>query len=190
EEINRVLIDSIADFFFTTTKEAKHLLLESGKNEQDIFFVGNTMIDTLLKFKPHFRRPEIWNQLNLEEKKFLVLTLHRPDNVDDVKNLERILNTILSNVGNLPVIFPVHPRTAKTLKELNFIRENLHLIDSLGYLEFNYLVERSKAILTDSGGITEEASILQIPCLTLRENTERPETVTVGTNKIVGTDSE
>jgi UDP-N-acetylglucosamine 2-epimerase (non-hydrolysing) len=189
EEVNRVLIDSIADYFFTTTQRAKNFLLKCGKDEEQVFFVGNTMIDTLLRSKSHFRKPKIWEKLNLKEKNYLVLTLHRPANVDETKKLEETLKQILNNANGLPVIFPVHPRTKKVLKALN-LPEELYLIDALGYLEFNYLVQRAKAVLTDSGGITEETTVLGIPCLTLRENTERPETIEEGTNELIGTNPE
>jgi len=187
EELNRILIDSITDYFFTTTPEAGKQLLTDGKNNDQVFFVGNTMIDTLLRFKPYFRKPEIWNRLNLKNKNYLVLTLHRPANVDEIKKLEQTLIKILEHSENLPVIFPVHPRTMKILESLNLPYSQLHLLEPLSYLQFNYLVQHSKAVLTDSGGITEETTILGIPCLTLRDNTERPETVSIGTNELLGT---
>lgn len=190
EEVNRMLIDSIGDYFFTTTPQATENLIDSGKDKGNIFFVGNTMIDTLLRFQTKFKAPEIWAQLKLKPKEFLLLTLHRPGNVDEERQLETTINTILDNSRNLPLIFPVHPRTAEVLKKLNFKTENLFLIAPLGYLEFNFLVKNAKAVLTDSGGITEETTVLGIPCLTLRENTERPETVKLGTNQIVGTKPE
>ncbi|SFN33193.1 non-hydrolyzing UDP-N-acetylglucosamine 2-epimerase [Salegentibacter flavus] len=187
EEVNRVLIDSIADYFFTTTPQASENLIKSGKAEEQVFFVGNTMIDTLLRFKPKFRKPLVWDRLKLQEKKYLVLTLHRPANVDETKKLEQTLKEILRHSKGIPVIFPVHPRTRKTIETLELPGDRLYLIDALGYLEFNYLVQHAKAVLTDSGGITEETTVLGIPCLTLRDNTERPETVSLGTNEIVGT---
>lgn len=186
EEINRVLIDSISDYFFTTTLDAKTQLLKDGKNENQVFFVGNTMIDTLLRFKKEFQKPLIWNELGLTNKNYLILTLHRPSNVDEIEQLEKTLIVILNNSRNLPVIFPVHPRTENILKSLKFPQSNLHLVKPLGYLEFNFLVERAAAVLTDSGGITEETTVLGIPCLTLRDNTERPETITEGTNELLG----
>lgn len=187
EEINRVLIDSIADYFFTTTPQASENLIKSGKIKEQVFFVGNTMIDTLLRFKNKFRKPPVWDRLKLKEKNYLVLTLHRPANVDEERRLENTINSILESSGRLPVIFPVHPRTRTIIKNLSFKTEKLFLIEPLGYLDFNYLVQNAKAVLTDSGGITEETTVLDVPCLTLRENTERPETVSLGTNKIVGT---
>lgn len=190
EEVNRVLIDSIADYFFTTTPEASKNLITSGKKKKNIFFVGNTMIDTLLRFQPKFKAPEIWRELNLKPQQYLLLTLHRPGNVDQEKQLENTINTVLENSRNMPVMFPVHPRTATIIKNLSFKSDNLFLINPLGYLEFNYLVKNAKAVLTDSGGITEETTVLDIPCLTLRDNTERPETINLGTNQIVGTKPE
>ena len=190
EEINRVLIDSIADYFFTTTQRAKNFLIQSGKNEEQLYFVGNTMIDTLLRFKPKFKKPEIWDELDLKENNYFVLTLHRPANVDETKKLEKTLKEILTHSNGLPVIFPVHPRTRKTLNTLDLPEKGLHFIDALGYLEFNYLVQKAKAVITDSGGITEETTLMGIPCLTLRDNTERPETIEQGTNELLGTQPE
>lgn len=188
EEINRVLIDSISDYFFTTTKEASLFLNHNGRSEQQVFFVGNTMIDTLLRFKPYFIQPQIWIDLKLNERKFIVLTLHRPGNVDQAKQLKSLLEAIINNSKGLPIIFPVHPRTAEVLKEFNLKAVNLFLIEPLSYLEFNYLVERALVVFTDSGGITEETTVLGVPCMTLRNNTERPETITLGTNELLGTD--
>lgn len=187
EEVNRVLIDSIADLFFTTTRQAKDLLSQTGKGEEQVFFVGNTMIDTLLRLKPLFRKPDIWDKLILKEKNYLVLTLHRPDNVDDTKKLKQTLSEILKNSEGLPVIFPVHPRTRKTLKALDLPEDGLHFVNALGYLEFNYLVQHAKAVMTDSGGITEETTLMGVPCITIRDNTERPETIFLGTNELIGT---
>ncbi len=187
EEINRVLIDSISDYFFTTTQEASQLLIQNGKSKQQVFFVGNTMIDTLLRFRPYFKQPEIWTELKLREKNYIIVTLHRPGNVDKVDQLKSFLEAIINNSRGFPIIFPVHPRTAEVLSKFNFKAVNLFLTAPLGYLEFNYLVERAKVVLTDSGGITEETTMLGVPCMTLRNNTERPETITLGTNELLGT---
>lgn len=187
EEINRVLIDSISDYFFTTTREASQLLIQNGKSKQQVFFVGNTMIDTLLRFRPILKQPKIWTELNLSEKNYIIVTLHRPGNVDQAKLLKSLLETLIKNSKGLPIIFPVHPRTAQVLKEFNLKAINLFIIEPLGYLEFNYLVEKSKVVITDSGGITEETTVLGVPCMTLRNNTERPETVQIGTNEVIGT---
>ncbi len=187
EEINRVLIDSISDYFFTTTSEASLRLIQNGKSIHQVFFVGNTMIDTLLRFKPFFKQPQIWIDLELREKEYVVLTLHRPSNVDKANQLKSLLKAIIKNSKGLPIIFPVHPRTAEVLRKFNLKAINLFLIEPLGYLEFNYLVERAIIVITDSGGITEETTVMGVPCMTLRNNTERPETITLGTNELLGT---
>jgi len=187
EEINRLVTDSITDYFFTTTVWASENLKKAGIAENKIFFVGNVMIDTLLSKRNQFVRPSFWNDLNLKTKKYFVLTLHRPANVDDINNLVKLLNEITNNVYSLPVLFPIHPRTAKVLKESGFSNVNLHIIEPLGYLEFNYLVENALCVITDSGGITEETTVMGIPCMTLRDNTERPETIDLGTNELLGT---
>ena len=188
EEINRLVTDSITNYFFTTSEVANKNLLLSGVNEEQIYFVGNTMIDTLLKNRPKFRKPEFWEKFNLKEKGYIVLTLHRPANVDHENKLNVMLNEIINYTGDLPLIFPVHPRTSKILEKLGISHPKLHLIGPQGYLEFNYLVERAKAVITDSGGITEETTVMGVPCMTLRDNTERPETITEGTNELIGTD--
>jgi UDP-N-acetylglucosamine 2-epimerase (non-hydrolysing) len=188
EEINRLVTDAITNYFFTTSEVANQNLLNSGIQKESIFFVGNTMIDTLLKNRNRFVKPVIWDQLGLVEKDYLVMTLHRPANVDEEVKLKELLEQIIEHSNGLPLIFPVHPRTAKILENLGVHHQRLHPIEPLGYLEFNYLVERSKAVVTDSGGITEETTVMGIPCMTLRDNTERPETVTEGTNELIGTD--
>jgi len=188
EEINRIVTDSLTNYFFTTSRFANDNLLKSGVDIDSIYFVGNIMIDTLLKNRSRFIEPEIWDKVNLKPKEYIVLTLHRPANVDDVSNLNLVLDEIISNSSNLPIIFPVHPRTATKLKECGNFSQRLHVIEPLGYLEFNYLVERAKVVITDSGGITEETTVLGVPCMTLRNNTERPETVIIGTNELIGVD--
>ena len=190
EEINRLVTDSISNYFFTTSETANKNLLNSGHSKDKIFFVGNTMIDTLLANKSRFRKPKIWNDLKLIKKKYLVITLHRPSNVDKENKLVDIINEIIRTTMDLPLIFPVHPRTQKILKNLGVNHDRLHLVSPMSYLEFNYLVERSLAVITDSGGITEETTVLNVPCLTFRDNTERPETVTIGTNELLGTSLE
>lgn len=188
EEINRMVTDSISNYFFTTTEEAGLNLKKSGISEDRIFWVGNTMIDTLIKHRSRFQKPKIWEMLNLEKKEYLVITLHRPGNVDEEEKIKELINEIIIHSSNLPLIFPVHPRTAKILHTIGIKHDRLYTIDPLGYLEFNYLVENSLAVITDSGGITEETTVMGIPCLTLRDNTERPETVKIGTNELIGTD--
>ena len=187
EEINRLVTDSITNYFFTTTPEATQTILNSGVSEDRVFWVGNTMIDTLLKQRPRFRKPNFWDELALEKGQYIVMTLHRPANVDDEEKLKELIEEIISNSNGLPLIFPVHPRTAKILATLNIGHQQLHTIEPLGYLEFNYLVENALAVITDSGGITEETTVMGVPCMTLRDNTERPETVDVGTNELIGT---
>ncbi len=188
EEINRLVTDAITNFFFTTTPEASDKLIKSGISENKIFWVGNTMIDTLLKHRNRFQQPSFWTKLGLQKNDYLVMTLHRPANVDEDDKLKVLINEIIANSHGLPLIFPAHPRTAKILTKLNISYENLHIIEPLGYLEFNYLVENARAVITDSGGITEETTVMGVPCITLRDNTERPETVTTGTNELIGTD--
>lgn len=187
EEINRLITDSITNYFFTTSELANQNLKANGIDKEKIFFVGNTMIDTLLKQRPNFVKPQVWNDLDLQEKEYFVITLHRPANVDHENSLKAMMQEIIANTQDLPLIFPMHPRTAKIFNSLGIAHERLHIVDPLSYLEFNYLVEKAKAVITDSGGITEETTIMNVPCLTLRDNTERPETITLGTNELVGT---
>lgn len=187
EEINRILTDSISDYFFTTSILAGQNLLKEGHKKEQVHFVGNVMIDTLLKNECRFQQPEVWRTLGLKEKEYLVMTMHRPANVDQEEKLKAFMRAISENVGDLPVIFPIHPRTRQIFEKAGIIEHKIHPIDPLGYLEFNYLVKYAKAVITDSGGITEEATIMNVPCITLRNNTERPETVEIGTNVLVGT---
>ena len=187
EEINRIVTDSISDYFFTTSSLASDNLVKQGINTERIFFVGNTMIDTLIKQRSRFSRPAIWDHIGLEEKGYIVLTLHRPANVDGEYKLKELLEEIEKQSRDLNIVFPVHPRTAKKLTEIGFKSPKMSFVEPLSYLEFNYLVERAKCVITDSGGITEETTVLGVPCITLRDSTERPETVTVGTNELIGT---
>jgi UDP-N-acetylglucosamine 2-epimerase (non-hydrolysing) len=188
EEINRMVTDSITDYFYTTSEVASQNLSQLGIPEERIVFVGNTMIDTLLKNIPNLKKPVAYDTFNLAEKQYFVLTLHRPANVDAEQQLKNMLQAIVDSSNSLPIVFPVHPRTAKMLQNLGVNASNLHFIEPLGYLEFNYLVKNAKAVITDSGGITEETTVMGIPCLTLRNNTERPETIDLGTNELIGTD--
>lgn len=187
EEINRLVTDSITNYFFTTSEIANENLRKSGIEDSRIFFVGNTMIDTLLKQRPRFIKPALWDELTLTKQRYIVMTLHRPANVDEESKLKSLMDEIIENSQDLPLVFPVHPRTAKILTQLGVQHPRLHMVEPLGYLEFNYLVEHAKAVITDSGGITEETSILGVPCITLRDNTERPETISLGTNELIGT---
>jgi UDP-N-acetylglucosamine 2-epimerase (non-hydrolysing) len=186
EEINRIVTDSLTDYFFTTSRYANENLRSLGISKDKIFFVGNVMIDTLLKQLSRFEKPLLWDELELQEKKYLVMTLHRPSNVDEENKLKNLIHEIVRLGKEYPIIFPVHPRTKKQLQNLNLEFNNLHYVEPLGYLHFNYLVKNAFAVLTDSGGITEETTVMNVPCITLRDTTERPETITIGTNVLVG----
>jgi UDP-N-acetylglucosamine 2-epimerase (non-hydrolysing) len=188
EEINRMVTDALADYFFTTTELANQNLRNTGAREEQIFFVGNVMIDTLLANRHRFQKPYFFDELYLQYGNYIVLTMHRPANVDKAEKLKALMDEIVRNVNNFPIIFSIHPRTAKIFCDLGIKAPNLKIVDPLGYLEFNYLVENSKCVITDSGGITEETTVMGIPCITLRDNTERPETVDIGTNELIGTD--
>lgn len=190
EEINRMVTDSITDHFFTTSEIANENLRKSGFSETQIHFVGNTMIDTLMTQMPRFQKPEGEIFERLEPKNYFVMTMHRPANVDQEQKLKAMIDAILQGTQGLPIIFPVHPRTAKNLQAIGIAADNLLMCEPLGYLEFNYLVKNAKGVITDSGGITEEASVMNVPCITLRDNTERPETLDLGTNELVGTNPE
>jgi UDP-N-acetylglucosamine 2-epimerase (non-hydrolysing) len=188
EEINRLVTDALADYYFTTTKLANNNLKKAGAKDEQIFFVGNVMIDTLLANRHRFKKPLFFDLMGLYKDNYFVLTMHRPANVDEADKLKALMHEIVTNTNNLSVIFPIHPRTAKIFSELHIVAPNLKIVDPMGYLEFNYLVENAKAVITDSGGITEETTVMGIPCITLRDNTERPETITIGTNELIGTD--
>ncbi|HMN25853.1 MAG TPA: UDP-N-acetylglucosamine 2-epimerase (non-hydrolyzing) [Ignavibacteriaceae bacterium] len=190
EEINRMVTDCLADYFFTTTRWASNNLIAIGVDDSRIFFVGNVMIDTLLTNRNRFKKPALWDKYGLKDKSYILITLHRPANVDEGNKLKSHIKEIVSNVHGLPVIFPIHPRTEKIFNESGIDYSNLKITAPLSYLEFNFLVERAKAVLTDSGGITEETTVMGVPCFTLRDNTERPETIEVGTNELIGTNPE
>ena len=195
EEINRVLTDSVSDLLFTTEPAAEANLRHEGIAPEQIHFVGNTMIDTLLKHRASARALEMPARMNLAPGGYAVVTLHRPSNVDAPAPLQRILNDLIRLAHSLPVIFPVHPRTAQRLRDQGLwesvaAQPNLRLCEPLGYLEFVGLMADAALVLTDSGGIQEETTILGVPCITLRSNTERPVTLTDGTNVLVGNDSE
>ncbi len=187
EEINRMVTDAITNWFFTTSDAANTNLRRAGVGDERIFFVGNTMIDTLLANMDRLQKPPFWDDVGLVEGEYFVLTLHRPANVDGEHKLAPMLAAIGSGTRGLPVVFPVHPRTAQTLKALGGLPANLHFVEPQPYLEFNYLVKHAKAVITDSGGITEETTVMGVPCMTLRDSTERPETVSTGTNELLGT---
>jgi UDP-N-acetylglucosamine 2-epimerase (non-hydrolysing) len=188
EEINRLITDSISDYFFTTSESANNNLIKENVDKNKIFFVGNTMIDCLINNIKHIQKPTDVDLLSLIEKRFFLMTLHRPSNVDSLDKLETLLTFIDNSVDGLPVIFPVHPRTRIKIEQLNFDFKNIVLVNPQKYLEFIYLIKNSIGVITDSGGISEETTFLNIPCLTLRDTTERPETVSLGTNKLIGDD--
>jgi UDP-N-acetylglucosamine 2-epimerase (non-hydrolysing) len=187
EEINRIVTDSIADCFFTTSISASENLLKYGAELSRIHFVGNVMIDTLYQNLDRILAPSFWNEFMLETGNYIVLTLHRPANVDEEKSLINLLEGIDKMVGNKKIVFPIHPRTKAILGETNLELKNILFVEPQGYLNFMYLIKNSFAVITDSGGISEETTVLGIPCFTLRNNTERPETQTIGTNTLVGT---
>lgn len=186
EEVNRLVTDQLADHHFTPSRDGDENLLKEGVDPQKIHFVGNLMIDTLVRQLEFARKPD----LPAAQQRYLLVTLHRPSNVDEPQMLERIISTLEKLSEQLPVIFPIHPRTRARLANRNgaLPKSQLHLVDPLGYLEFLALQRDATAVITDSGGIQEETTYLGIPCLTVRENTERPVTVTVGTNLLIGRD--
>jgi UDP-N-acetylglucosamine 2-epimerase (non-hydrolysing) len=186
EEINRIVTDAISNWFFTTSEMANANLRKFGISEDRLFFVGNTMIDTLLANINRLKKPLFWNASGLKVGEYFVVTLHRPANVDRADNFARLLEAIAQGTRGLPLVFPVHPRTSRTLINLKDVPDQFRLVDPQPYLEFNYLLKHAKAVITDSGGVTEETTVMGVPCLTLRDTTERPETVTIGTNELIG----
>lgn len=190
EEINRIVTDSITDYFFTTSTWAGDNLLKYGADPSTVHFVGNVMIDTLYQNLDRISAPNFWTEFNLETGNYIILTLHRPANVDEEKSLVNLLVGIDNMVGDKKIIFPIHPRTKAILGEQNLHLKNIHFVEPQGYLNFMYLIKNSFAVITDSGGISEETTVLGIPCFTMRNNTERPETQTIGTNTLVGTSIE
>jgi len=189
EEVNRIRTDKISDFLFTTEESGNVNLLNEGINKNKIFFVGNVMIDTLLKHKGKANKSEILEKLNISKNEYCTLTLHRPSNVDKKEDFENVLSIMEEVQSKIKVIFPIHPRAKKNI-ELFGLNErvkgmkNLILTEPLGYLDFLCLMANSRFVLTDSGGIQEETTVLGVPCITLRKNTERPVTVEQGTNLI------
>jgi len=194
EEINRVLTDQIADLLLTPSLDANENLRAEGIPKERIRFVGNIMIDSLLVNLDRAKGSTMRADLNLEHKNYAVLTLHRPSNVDEGISFERILSALEEIARRVPIVFPVHPRTRKMIDELGLAErikriEGLLVVDPVGYLDFLQLLSNSCLVLTDSGGIQEETTVLGVSCITLRENTERPITVEMGTNTIAGTDT-
>ena len=194
EEINRILTDAISDLLFCTEESGVRNLRNEGVPDERVCLVGNVMIDTLLRNKAKADSSPILDELGVSPGEYAVLTLHRPGNVDNQAALGRIMTALEVIQAELPVIFPIHPRTRKSLERFSLMgrveaMSGLRLIDPAGYLDFLRLTSSARIVLTDSGGIQEETTILKVPCLTLRENTERPVTVEVGSNRIVGTET-
>jgi UDP-N-acetylglucosamine 2-epimerase (non-hydrolysing) len=189
EEINRILVDDIAQLFFTTEKSGNENLLKEGKKQESIVFTGNTMIDSLIKFKPNIEKSDVLSKYALVKGKFLVMTFHRPANVDNRENLTRILNALNAISKDIKIIFPIHPRTVKNAEAfgLKHLLESSQIIlcEPQGYLDFMKLISSAVGVVTDSGGIQEETTFLGVPCLTVRNNTERPITAEVGTNTLL-----
>lgn len=187
EEVNRILTDRVADYLFTPSKDGDENLVREGVSEKKIHFVGNVMIDTLMRLLPHAAAPA-----GMPEKPYALVTLHRPSNVDDPAELAGILGALSEIAAQIEIIFPVHPRTRQMMKELaaGELSPDLRFVDPIGYVEFLALQRKASLVITDSGGIQEETTYLGVPCLTVRENTERPVTVTIGTNTLVGRDME
>ncbi len=189
EEINRVLTDAISDMLFITERDAEVNLIREGIAREKIHFVGNVMIDTLLKHRRRAERTDVLEKVGVLPEGYIVLTLHRPSNVDDPGVLRVILEALQEISRQVPIVFPVHPRTRSKIAELHFTLEGgIKVVDPLGYLEFLKLMTHARLVMTDSGGIQEETTVLGIPCLTLRKNTERPITVTQGTNNLAPLD--
>lgn len=194
EEVNRLVTDCLADLLLTPSRDADVNLLREGISPNKIRFVGNVMIDTLYKYLAPANMRNMLAKLDLKPQQYGVITLHRPANVDDKPVFERLLSALGTISAELPLIFPIHPRTRQRIKDFNLEEQlasyKISLIEPLGYLDFLQLYSNARLVLTDSGGVQEETTALGIPCLTLRENTERPITVEQGTNRIVGTNRE
>ena len=195
EEINRVVTDALADLLLTPSRDANDNLIREGVAPEKIRLVGNVMIDTLYRNLERARRSTVLDKLRLSPRQYCAMTLHRPSNVDDKTTLSGILDALEAIGEKFPIAFPIHPRTLHRLTEFGLLdrvraQRSLILTEPLGYLDFLYLYSNSRLMLTDSGGVQEETTVLGIPCLTLRKNTERPITVTEGTNRVVGSDPE
>ncbi len=186
EEINRIVTDHLSSYLFTTEESGNRNLAAEGISLEKVFFVGNVMVDTLLRFRTKALESSILHDLGIIPQSYAVLTLHRPSNVDSQEMLQQILEAMSTLAQTLPVIFPCHPRTQARLAACGFASKGIRLLEPLGYLDFLCLMSQACLVLTDSGGIQEETTVLGIPCLTLRDNTERPVTVEQGTNRLVG----
>jgi UDP-N-acetylglucosamine 2-epimerase (non-hydrolysing) len=195
EEVNRVLTDQISDYLFTTEAAARDNLAREGVSEDKIFFVGNVMIDTLLRHRQQASSRGLLTDLGIAPRAYALVTLHRPANVDDRRVLTGLMHALCTISERLPVVFPVHPRTRQRLTDFGLEAEmreypDLRLLAPLGYLDFLQCMDNAQFVITDSGGIQEETTVLGVPCITTRENTERPVTVVEGTNVVVGRDSQ
>jgi UDP-N-acetylglucosamine 2-epimerase (non-hydrolysing) len=190
EEINRFVTDVLSDYLFVTEKSGVVNLVHEGIDKNKIYFVGNVMIDSLIHYLPKAANSIIYSELGIEKGEYVLVTLHRPSNVDSKDNLKTILAALKVLSQKYTVVFPVHPRTKKNIANYgldSFVCKNVNLLEPLGYIDFLALIKSSKLIITDSGGIQEESTFLQVQCLTARENTERPVTVKIGTNRLLGT---
>lgn len=195
EEINRLVTDTLSDYLFTTEPSGNENLIREGKSASQIYFAGNVMIDTLVYTMPKINQSPILSRYPVKAGHYALVTLHRPSNVDQEESLRRILTVFESITKTIPVLFPIHPRTRKNLITFGLqsrVDKMNHLIltDPIGYIDFLNLMKNAKCVISDSGGLQEESTYLRIPCLTMRENTERPVTMTVGTNTLVGSDSQ
>jgi len=187
EEINRILTDQISELLFITSLEAEGNLLNEGKDKDQIHFVGNTMIDSLIQFEPLFNGANIKDKYELKNKDYILITFHRPSNVDNPGNLKRLITSLNKVANRTPCLWPVHPRSREKIETISAkTHDRLLMTDPLGYLEFMGLQRDASAVITDSGGIQEESTFLGVPCLTVRDNTERPITIEQGTNRLVG----
>ena len=195
EEINRILTDAVSDYMFTPSEYGCVNLRQEGIPEEKIFLAGDVVIDTLLKYKDKASMIPILSELGLQERKYALITMHRPQNVDSKENLIKILDAIQEIQNEIQIVFPIHPRTRRRIDEFQLIEKlsdmgNLIVIEPMGYLRFSNLMMNARFVLTDSGGMQQETTMLNIPCLTMRNNTERPETIRYGTNKLVGNDTQ
>jgi len=193
EEINRIVTDAVSDLLFVSEASGLENLKREGVHDKHVFFVGNVMIDTLLAHRERARQSDVLSRLKLKPREYAVLTLHRPSNVDDPSVFSRLLDGLQVIEEAMPIVFPVHPRTLARLKEHGLLRRmegasGYRLVEPMGYLDFLRLMDCARIVLTDSGGIQEETTVLKVPCLTLRENTERPVTIEAGYNQLVGSD--
>ncbi len=194
EEINRILTDAISDFLFVTERSAEHNLAAEGVKAEKVFFVGNVMIDALMANRKRAAASDVLKRFRLEENAYAVLTLHRPSNVDAAEPLERIVAALEVIRDKAPIVFPAHPRTLKNLQRFGLLERlerggKVRVVEPLGYVDFLRLTDASRMVITDSGGLQEETTMLGVPCVTLRENTERPVTVEQGTSTLVGNDT-